>query len=90
MWESNDGFRIYYDPQFNRYSGDSEISILLAKLRLYKFTGNSDPNFVGSKLESLPRYNQLESLINTRAAHGINVAVYQYVKPLRPNKRRGE
>lgn len=89
LWESNEAFRIYYDPPFNRHSGESEITIMLAKLRLYKITGNSDPNFVGwnPNQESLPRYNQLETLINSRAANGINVSIYQYLKPVRASKK---
>ncbi|XP_055940056.1 bone morphogenetic protein 7-like isoform X1 [Argiope bruennichi] len=83
-WEQPGTFRILYDVPFNKYS--TNITIMTAKLRLYKITGNVDPNYVGFA-SNRPRYNLLESLMNVRAANSINVNIYQYSKPLRTNKR---
>ncbi|GFR18909.1 TGF_BETA_2 domain-containing protein [Trichonephila clavata] len=83
-WEQPGTFRIYYDVPFNRYP--TNITIVMAKLRLYKITGNVDPNFVGWSANR-PRHNLLETLVNSRAANAINVNIYQYSKPLRTNKR---
>ncbi|XP_035222723.1 transforming growth factor beta-2 proprotein-like isoform X2 [Stegodyphus dumicola] len=88
-WENPTAFRIYYDIPFNRHSSTSLINIMLAKLRLYKITGNTDPNFVAwnPNESTLPRHDLLERLVNSRAANGINVSIYRYLKPLRANRR---
>ncbi|XP_054719275.1 bone morphogenetic protein 7-like [Uloborus diversus] len=58
LFESSSTFRIYYNLPFNRHLS-AEISVVQAKLRLFKLT----------------------------AANGINVNVYQYLKPVRLNKK---
>ncbi|GIY51027.1 TGF_BETA_2 domain-containing protein [Caerostris extrusa] len=83
-WEQPGTFRILYDVPFSKYN--TNITIMMAKLRLYKITGNVDPNYVGWD-SNRPRYNMLETLMNTRAANSINVNIYQFTKPLRANKR---
>ncbi|KAG8178952.1 hypothetical protein JTE90_027829 [Oedothorax gibbosus] len=84
VWEQDGTFRILYDIPFSKFPND--ITIMMAKLRLYKLVGNVDPNYVGWDA-TRPRFNVFEGLVNSRAANGINVNVYQYFKPLRTNKR---
>ncbi|XP_064455567.1 transforming growth factor beta-2 proprotein-like isoform X2 [Ornithodoros turicata] len=74
-WDQQGHFRLLYDINFPRPSAGTEISLVSAKLRLYKIA-HPDP---------LPAsHNFLESTVGLQ---DINVSVYQILKPIRSNRR---
>lgn len=90
MWENPSSFRIYYDIPFSRRSSGTEVTIMRAKLRLYQ-VGNYDvhPNFVGwqTQFASSSRFRQLDGLFPRAIANSINVNIFQFLKPLRFNRK---